>query len=163
MIITLQLDAAAQQYFNALRAAHFPAHANYLDAHLTLFYKLPDTIPVIDIDLQNFAMRTPMELQVTGLFHFGQGVAYTLQSTELTAMHTDMQQRWEPWLIRQDKQPLHPHITIQNKVTAHKAALLYESLMESFTPFTVQALGLHTWRYLKGPWKPLTYYPFGVV
>ncbi|MBV8252137.1 MAG: 2'-5' RNA ligase family protein [Chitinophaga sp.] len=163
MIITLQLDEVSQQYFNTLRNAHFPAHANYLDAHLSLFYKLPDANLAIDTDLQNFAQRAPMELQVTGLFQFGQGVAFTLASDELTALHAAMQQRWEPWLIRQDKQPLHPHITIQNKVTAHKATQLYHSLMERFTPFTVQALGLHTWRYLKGPWKPLVYYPFGMV
>src|SRR6476469_7699644 len=41
LIVTLLLDDAAQQRFDALRTAHFPAERNHLAAHVTLFHALP--------------------------------------------------------------------------------------------------------------------------
>ena len=41
-IITAKLDEKSQQLLNTLRKEHFPAHLNYLDAHLTLFHQFPE-------------------------------------------------------------------------------------------------------------------------
>ncbi|WP_291909476.1 2'-5' RNA ligase family protein [Chitinophaga sp. CB10] len=160
MILTLQMEDSAQAYFNALRKAHFPAHANYLDAHITLFYKLPDEQPIIADALPELVRRPPLLLDVRGIFSFGSGCAYTAHSDELLQLHGKMQQLWRQFLPKKDQQPLHPHITVQNKVTAFKAARTKELLLENFSPFQVKTTGLHTWKYLHGPWKPLAFYPF---
>jgi 2'-5' RNA ligase len=160
MIITLELEAQAKANFTALRDTHFPRHSNYLEAHLTLFHRLPSDEPAITAVLKQLAERTPLQLEVNDVIHFGAGVAYTVASEELEQLHLDMQQAFDPWLIRQDRQPLRPHITIQNKVTDFKAKQLQEILRSSFRPYTIQATGFSTWYYLGGPWKANAHYPF---
>ena len=41
LVVTLLLDEVAQERFDALRRAHFPADRNHLQAHVTLFHALP--------------------------------------------------------------------------------------------------------------------------
>ncbi|WP_160715094.1 2'-5' RNA ligase family protein [Chitinophaga solisilvae] len=155
MIVTLEIAADDMLFFQQLRDAHFPAHANYLDAHITLFHRLPGGEPAITDTLAKLAARPPLSLQVNGIVKFTNGIAYTLFSPDLQALHEELQTAFMPWLVRQDKQPLRPHITIQNKVTAFKAAQLHSTLLASFTPFAIQATGFGTWSYLRGPWKAL--------
>lgn len=154
------MDAGSQLYFNNLRDSYFPAHANYLDAHITLFHRLPVEEPAILQALPVFAQQPAMTIQVTHIQYTGNWVAYALQCQPLQQLHATMQQAFHHWLTRQDKKVLSPHITIQNKVTAYKAELLYQQLQQQFTPFQLQAIGLQTWLYRKGPWKALEYYPF---
>lgn len=161
MIVTLELDEEHQAFFNEQRKAYFPAHRNYLDAHLTLFYHLPVTEEAaITPVLQAAARRPPMTLQVDAPYNMGIGVAYGVMSEALQQLHTGMQLQLEPWLGRQDRKVLWPHITIQNRVTAFKAQLLYDKLRAGFEPFDITAKGFRTWLYFYGPWKPLAYYPF---
>lgn len=160
LIITLGIEPCYQEHFNSLREKYFPAHANYLDAHITLFHHLPADQPAIRESLSLFVRRKPITLQVTGVSCFGKGVAFTLYAAALLALHKEMQAAFEPWLIRQDRQALRPHITVQNKVTALKAQQLYEKLKEGFSPFSFSTTGLHTWKYLKGPWKAQEMFPF---
>lgn len=160
LIITLAIDADSQLFFNRLRDAHFPAHANYLDAHITLFHRLPLNEPVITAALPVFALRGPMPIAVTHIRHLHNWVAYALHSEPLQALHAAMQQLFQPWLTRQDQKTLSPHITVQNKVTAYKAQLLFNELEQQFTPFSIQATGIQTWLYRKGPWKAMEQYHF---
>lgn len=161
LIITLQLDAVSQAFFNAQRKAYFPANANYLDAHVTLFYRLPSAETLIRETLINVASQQhPFSLQVTRLQHIGNGVVYVLESEELKVLHRNLQTVFAPWLIKQDQQTLRPHITIQNKVTAFKSLQLHRQLSETFTPFAIQATGICTWKYLKGPWKAIEAFAF---
>lgn len=160
LIITLDLAPADQAFFNALRTAHFPSHANYLDAHITLFHKLPANELSIPGTLHQFAQRPPLTLDVIKVHLMGNCVAYILDSATLKTLHISLQKAFEPWLIRQDQQPLRPHITVQNKVTAFKAQQLHQQLSQEFTPFTVKATGFSLWKYLKGPWKHLQHFPF---
>ncbi len=160
MIVTLSLEASAQAYFNGLRQKYFPAHSNFLDAHLTLFHKLPSDEPAIVNVLQELQPQGSLWLDVDEVICFGAGVAFSLSSERLLQLHRDMQHALDPWLIRQDRQALRPHITIQNKVTAFKAQQLAASLSVAFKPFKVRATGWSTWLYLGGPWKPLASYPF---
>jgi 2'-5' RNA ligase len=159
-IVTLQMEEAYQLHFNALRQRYFPAHANYLDAHITLFHHLPLGEPAITDALQQISQRGPLVLTVAGIVNFGKGVAYRLVSEELQLLHQQLQQAFDPWLIKQDRQPLRPHITVQNKVTSFKAQQVHETLSSDFVPFEIRATGLQTWRYLRGPWKALTVFPF---
>lgn len=160
LIVTLQLHPDHQQFFDVLRDTHFPAHANYLKAHITLFHHLPSHEPFIREQLEIFAQRPPITLQVNDIRHLGFGVAYSLLSEELQELHTSMQEKFTPWLKRKDQLKLWPHITIQNKATAFKALQLFEKLKADFTPFTIKATGIHTWLYLKGPWKSKDIFPF---
>ena len=160
LIVTLELATEDQAFFNKLRKAHFPAHANYIEAHITLFHKLPGNEPAIPELLSSLANIAPITLQVANLQLMGHCVAYRLESEALQTFHLEMQQAFAPWLIRQDQQPLRPHITIQNKVTMFKAQQLYQQLSQDFIPFMVTATGLKTWKYLHGPWKALDHFAF---
>ncbi len=160
LIITLELDKEDKEHFTALRKAYFPAHSNYLDAHLTLFHKLPSDEPVIDVTLKQLSLRPCLPLLVNDVISFGNGVAFAIISDELSLMHAQLQEAFRPWLVRQDQQPLRPHITVQNKVTAFKATSLQQTLLASFVPYTIKAVGFSTWYYLGGPWKAAQYYPF---
>lgn len=160
LIITLNMAKEDQAFFNALREKHFPAHANYLDAHITLFHKLPANEASIPDVLRKHALRPALQLTVDKVHLMGTCVAYTLVSDELKKLHEQMQQAFAPWLIRQDQQPLRPHITVQNKVTAFKAQQLHQELSQQFQPFVITTTGFSTWKYLHGPWKLLDQYPF---
>lgn len=153
LIITLMIDPAAQDFFSAQRKKYFPAHTNYLDAHLTLFHKLPSNNELIDETLAALSKRKPFEMNVAGLKSIGNGVAYSVSSDEVKKLHAQMQQSFDPFLIGKDRQKIWPHITVQNKVTAYKSQVLLKELSESFQPFTMKAIGFATWYYLKGPWE----------
>lgn len=160
LILTLRLAEPQQAFFDRKRKAHYPAYANFLQAHLTLFHHLPAAEPAIAASLIKFSKKKNITLQVTGLKNMGNGVAYHIVSRELSALHRSMQKVFAPWLIPQDKQQLWPHITIQNKVTSYKAQLLYEQLNDAFIPFEVTATGIDSWLYLHGPWMHVNTYMF---
>ncbi len=153
LIVTVKLDKQAQEYFAALRQKHFPAHCNYMEAHLTFFHKLPANLDVMDATLKKFAEHGTMDLEVTGIRNIGNGNVFTLASVELGHLHKAMQQSLGKYLITQDRKKLWPHITVQNKVTAFKAKQTTELLLDNFKPFTIKAIGLTSWLYLKGPWQ----------
>jgi len=163
LIVTLGLEAPFQEQFNALRAAHFPRNRNYLEAHLTLFYRLPSTEEKLRGILHQFASGAPLQLEVDAVKNIGKGVVFSIASDELQQLHRDMQQAFDPWLIRQDRKPLWPHITIQNNVTAYKAMVLSRTLQATFQPFTMRAISLQTWYYRGGPWKQAEEYFFRQV
>ncbi len=162
LILTLALDPAAQDRLDRLRAAHFPAERNYLRAHLTLFQHLPAAHEAaIRADLAAAsAARAPLALRATEVRFFGQGVAYGFAAPELVALRDGLARRWWPDLTEQDRRPLRPHITVQNKVPAARARALYDALRADFTPFTIAGMGLLLWRYRGGPWEGAGTYPF---
>jgi hypothetical protein len=41
LILTLEMDTHSFEILDALRKKHFPPERNVLDAHITLFHKLP--------------------------------------------------------------------------------------------------------------------------
>jgi hypothetical protein len=41
LILTLSLDKASHQFLTNLRSKYFPAHRNFLSAHVTLFHAIP--------------------------------------------------------------------------------------------------------------------------
>lgn len=160
LIITLTLDNTSQEYFTALRNQYFPKHCNYLQAHLTLFHQLPSNNLSINETLQKLVNRTAIQLEVNGVKTIGKGVVYTVFSTELVALHKQMQQLFDNYMVAQDRQRLWPHITVQNKVTAFKARQTLDILSADFNPFNIKATGFSTWLYLRGPWGHKQDYPF---
>lgn len=160
LIVTLKIEEASMAYFNALRKQHFPAHINYLNAHLTLFHNLPSEESSIPTALAALANTNTMKLRVSMVKHIGNGVVYVVQSSALQRLHKKMQVAFKPWLKGKDSQKLWPHITVQNKVTAFKSKQLQVHLMSEFEPFEICAIGFESWHYVKGPWRPIATYPF---
>lgn len=152
IVLTLRLDETGTAFFNRQRARYFPAYCNRLPAHLTLFHRLPCDIPGFGGMLTTCCQRLPFQLQVTGLLHWENGVAYSCAASGLEVLHADLQRQLAPWLVARDKELFLPHITIQNKVTAFKAQQLYRQLDLDFIPFEVSAEGIDVWYYSKGSW-----------
>ncbi len=161
-VVTLQVAEDQQQQLDALRTAHFPARLNKVPAHITLFHFLPrDRAAVIDAEFEKLAAVHPVfEMRVTGLRHLGRGVAYTLHSDELQAIHARLAETFKDDLNSQDRQRYSPHIVIQNKVDAEKSRALFLSLSANFEPFVLSARGLLLWNYLGGPWELAASYCF---
>ena len=161
LILTLALDPASQQYFEALRRQHFPPKRNFLGAHLTLFHHLPGPgyAAVVEFLTRCAAAEAPLLLPVTGLRFLGRGVAYALECPRLQALHRELQLHWQPWLTPQDQQKLHPHVTVQNKADPAAARALLEQLTAGFAPFEATGTGLQLWAYRGGPWELLRTFP----
>ena len=159
-ILTLQLDPASQSHFEALRQLHFPPERNYIAAHVTLFHTLPDTPEIVAELASSAAQNRRFPLSVSGVRSLGKGVAYTLVSPALQTLHAQLSLAFEPFLTSQDRQPLRPHVVIQNKVTPEAARALLITLQATFRPFPAEALGLELFEYLGGPWRPMQKFPF---
>ena len=99
-------------------------------------------------------------MTVSGLRFLGRGVAYALESPELSTLRASFAREWDGWLTPQDRQGYRPHVTIQNKASPETARALHANLQAAFAPFTVRAEGLDLWRYLGGPWKQQSRHPF---
>ena len=161
LVLTLQLDEAAQARFDALRRAHFPPERNHLQAHVTLFHALPAELEdEVRADLAASAQRPAYDVDVVRVRSLGRGVAYDLRSSELAAQRAELARRWQSWLTPQDARPHAAHVTVQNKVTPERARALLRELEATFVPGAVRATGLALWRYLGGPWEPLGDYRF---
>lgn len=101
-----------------------------------------------------------MDLSVAAVKNMGKGVAFEIQSPELKKLHKTLQEKFSPWLSQQDRKKLWPHITVQNKVTAYKAAQTLGVLQKGFSPFTIKGTGLATSLYQDGPWKKAEVFSF---
>ena len=155
IILTALMDDRAQCFFDERRERYFPAHRNWLEAHVTLFHALPgERHAQIVALLTSEAARTPvLTASVTGLRNLGGGVAYALRSETLSALRRRLAQAWSGWLTPQDSQGFNPHVTVQNKVTGAEARRTAELLRAEFSPFEIVVRGIAVWRYDGGPWS----------
>jgi len=158
LILTLGLHDDDQARFERLRTLHFPASRNLIPAHVTLFHHLPgQEVESIQHTLDERCTALPQfPVSVSGLRFLGRGVAYSLEAPALVALRATLAKRWRDWLTAQDQQGYRPHVTIQNKATPEAARMLLEHLQAGFTPFTIRAEALLLWRYLGGPWEPVS-------
>lgn len=161
LILTLQLLPETAAFFNERRKRYYPAYANRVAAHLTLFYHLPGDDPRIVESIARATLREAFDVQVTGLQQFSNGVAYTLSSAELEEWHSALQREWKELLIAKDQAPLQPHITIAGKLTAYKTQELYRQLAGMEYPQVIKGIGVEVWRYQKNSWLKEETYPFG--
>lgn len=160
LILTLLTDEISGQYFNRLRSLHYPKYCNYVEAHLTLFHKLPADKAIIRNTLIEVCKRGPIQLEVTGLKSMGTGVAFEIQSPELINLHKILQRKFSPFLIKKDRHTLWPHITVQNKVTAFKASQTLALLEKDFELFSVDGIGIGVWLYRGKRWEKKEEYRF---
>ncbi len=162
LILTLKLDAAAFAVLDQLRQRHFPPERNFLSAHVTLFHKLPaEHEESIRQTLHTLGAATSVvPLAFPGLRFLGQGVAVEIDGVAIGTIRRQLYNCWSDWMSAQDRQPYRPHITIQNKVTAEQARMLYNQLAPEWKPFAGRGEGLLLWRYLNGPWELVQAFPF---
>ena len=159
LILTLQMHAAAQSFYEDLRRRYFPPERNLIPAHLTLFHHLPDEDRTRQVLLEA-AQRTPaFHLTNPHLRSLGRGVAVFFQSQDLQRLHAALSASFQADLIPQDRQRFQPHIVVQNKVDPATAKHTLAELQAHPFP-SPQAIGLTPWRYLGGPWERLTDLPF---
>ncbi len=149
-IVTLKLDPTTFARLDTLRMAHFPAHLNFIPAHISLFHKLEGEVAE---PLRLAALRPAFALAFTGYRLMGRGVCLKVESPELVALRRDLATNFAEQLTPQDRQGYGPHVTIQNKVTPDEARTLRDTLAEDFAPFDGVGEGLLLWRYLGGPWE----------
>ncbi len=152
-IVTLKMDAIAEIHFDRLRKQHYPPHLNRIAAHLTLFHALPDSDDLRSTLADTARETKPFAMTVTGVMSLGRGVAYTIESRQLMALHAKLAKAFAPYLIPQDRQGFRPHIVIQNKVSIAEGRALKTELSANFQPWEVIAEGLSWWNYLGGPWE----------
>lgn len=101
-----------------------------------------------------------MTLEVAGLRSLGQGVAYAVESHELSALRAVLAKQLSVHLTAQDAQPFRPHVTVQNKVSATDAKKTFAELNEGFALFHSEGIGIDLWRYAGGPWQALRQFDF---
>jgi hypothetical protein len=152
LIITLKIDETSQTFFNEKRKQHYPAYANFVDAHITMFHKLPSDKEVVYDTLQELSKTNIFDIQVVGIKNKENFVAYDITSPTLQNMHASMQVTFANMLNEKDKEKLWPHITIHNKATVYKAFKTHEKLLVDFKPFSITAIGFTTWFYAKKQW-----------
>jgi 2'-5' RNA ligase len=162
-VLTVRLEAATQERFDALRRAHFPPGRTAVGAHVTVFHALPPggaTPDAVSGVLAELAPQ-PSVVSVTGVRSLGRGVAYTIEAPGVAPVRRRLAEEFAGRLTPQDAQPWRPHVTVQNKVTPAEARALLAELTAAFVPFETVALGLDLWRYRGGPWELEASFPFG--
>lgn len=159
-IVTLAMEPEAQAWFEAQRQAYFPPALNRIPAHLSLFHQLPGDAATGELLRSAAAGQPAFSMQVEGVRSMGRGVLYALASPQLGALHRTLSAQFTAYLTPQDRQPMRPHVVVQNKVEPAEAKLLLAQLQAGFRTRTVGATGLLWWEYLGGPWRKLEEFPF---
>jgi 2'-5' RNA ligase superfamily len=161
LIITLKIDDVSQSFFNEKRKQHYPAYANFVEAHITLFHKLPSDKNIVYDTLNEISKTNIFEMQIADIKNIENFVAYDIASTTLLNIHAKMQTAFLNMLNEKDKEKLWPHITVHNKATVYKAFKTHEKLLLDFKPFNITAIGFTTWYYAKKAWVKKEDYLFG--
>lgn len=159
-ILTLAMAPEAQHWFEEQRQAYFPAALNRIPAHLSLFHHLPGDASTASLLGAAASAQAPFSMRMDGVRSMGRGVMYTLISPQLNRLHRELAAQFAANLTPQDRQPLRPHVVVQNKVEPAEAKLLLARLQAVFQGREVGATGLLWWEYLGGPWRKLAEYPF---
>ena len=159
LILTLQIDETAQQFYEELRRRYYPPERNVIGAHLTLFHQLSEEEASMSAIRKAAESTHAFRLSKPALRSIGRGVAVFFESQELLALHTALSTEFQEDLIPQDRQRLRPHIVVQNKVdpATAKHTLMQLGTQQFLEP---QALGLTLWRYLDGPWEHVADFSF---
>lgn len=162
IIMTALMGKQDFAWADGLRQRHYPPERNRIGAHITLFHHLPpqalDEIKSAVVKLTTI-MPKP-EAALSGLIHLGNGVAYRLHAPDLLALRMELADRFAGLLVAQDQQTPRLHITVQNKVNAGEAQLLFEQLSGEFEPrpFAIRGIGLHY--YVDGLWQDIGAWSF---
>ena len=162
-VLTLEIDGEAFAAFDRLRRTHYPPDRNHVPAHITVFHQLPaergrDIKAILKAES---ARQRPIDIAVGAPKSIGNGVAFFLDSPQLSALRDRLAREWRPWMTEQDAGRFRPHVTVQNKVAPPDADRLVRKLRAEPAPRTIRGVGLHLWRYMGGPWESVQLFRFG--
>lgn len=154
IIVTATLSPPDFAWADALRRVYYPADRNQVPAHITLFHHLPPSIEVELVGrLKAIVAQPPPVATLSGLIDLGPGIAFRIDSPDLTAIRDDLADAFAGLLMPQDAQSPRLHITVQNKAPRVAAKTLLAELSATFRPRPIRIAGLAAWRYLGGPWE----------
>lgn len=162
IIVTAVFGREDFAHLDTLRTRHFPPERNMVPAHLTLFHHLPPSIGdelKSRLKAETRGAQTP-RARLSRVMSLGQGVAFGVESPELTEIRERLADAFTGLLMPQDRQPWRPHITIQNKVASSEAKALLDALSADFEPQPLKIAGLASWYYRGGPWEALSAHTF---
>ena len=133
-VATALPDPAALALFTELRTRHFPPARNIVPAHISLFHQLPgdELGRVTEWLTTRLADQPPLPARTSGVRFLGSGVALLIDCPPLRELRAAMAAEWWDVLTPQDRQPFHPHVTIQNKAEPAAARALYEEMLAGF-------------------------------
>ncbi len=161
-VLTAEMDGESFARLQELRRRHYPPERNAVPAHLTLFHQLPPAhAREIKALLRQVAGgQPPVEMQVSEVKDIGGGVAAFLRSPQLLSLRQALADEWWPWLTEQDKAGFRPHVTVQNKVSTAEARSTQRAVQAELRLPRMRAVGLHLWRYRRGPWEDVQLFRF---
>ncbi|BAI97491.1 hypothetical protein Sj15T_19240 [Sphingobium sp. TA15] len=154
IIVTALMGAADFGWAEGLRRAHFPPGRNRVPAHVTLFHHLPPSaLDEVARRLKALCAGPPPAARLAEVMLLGRGVAYRVESPELTALRDELAEAFAGLLVPQDQGRPRFHITVQNKVEPAEAKALADELRRAFRPRPLAIAGLAAWHYRGGPWE----------
>ena len=135
-IVTAELPPEIFAWADGLRRAHYPAHRNKLEAHVTLFHSFA---PSLREELRGFLARMAGEYAppcalLDGVMMLGGGTALAIESRGMLMIREHIADHFHGALTAQDSRPPRLHITIQNKVSRHAAKSLQDELQSLLQP-----------------------------
>ncbi|BFZ63641.1 hypothetical protein YB2330_004772 [Saitoella coloradoensis] len=171
LILTLRLSPDLAHTLTALRTRYFPPRRNHLPAHLTLFHAIPaEKYEDLVREVEDVARSLrPFGVVLKHPFLLGgranpKGVGLELAAPpQLRNLHAHIQHAPSlgPYLTQQDRQPIRPHITIQNKVGPEEAQRCFEEVGGGWRDIGGEGEGLDLWEYMGGPWVWKGFVGFG--
>lgn len=163
VIVTATFADSDFRWLDNLRQSHFPPERNFVPAHLTLFHHLPPSeTDALKCRIRDETKgRAPLTGWITSVRSLGRGVAFNVDSPELSALRERLADAFGGVLIPQDLAIWRPHITIQNKVEPAQARQLEKYMKSEFRPRQITFAGIGIWAYRNGPWEAIAHYRFG--
>jgi len=163
IIVAATIGASDRAMLDGLRRTYFPPERNQLIAHLTLFHHLAPSLGGeldgrLRAETRNVAAP---KAELAGLLNLGGGVAFRVDSRELSAIRGRIAEAFATMLTPQDAAGWRAHVTIQNKVSAATARETLAALAAGFRPRPLAIVGLASFYYRGGPWEPIARYRFG--
>ncbi|KAI0182834.1 hypothetical protein EV127DRAFT_41280 [Xylaria flabelliformis] len=156
-VLTLKTDPAHQKRMSELRTRYFPPHLLKVDAHITLFHALPESLKSIVIsDLSSLCAKiSPFDIRAAKPFRMGRGVGVHVSGlAPVEKLCAELQTRWDGHLTPQDRNKFRGHYTLMNKVDDRE--IIDKCLVELESDFAGcegLATGLDLWRYDRGWWQ----------
>ncbi|KAI8946689.1 hypothetical protein F4801DRAFT_53139 [Xylaria longipes] len=156
-VVTLKTDPAHQKRMSELRAQYFPPHLLKVNAHITLFHALPDSLKsTITSDLLSLcAAIRPFGIRAVKPFRIARGVGFSVSGLgPAEALFAQLQKRWWEYLTPQDRRKFRGHYTLMNKVDDRETVeRCLKELASDFEGCGGLATGLDLWRYDRGWWR----------
>jgi hypothetical protein len=153
LMLTVAIEQNALRFFDALKKIYYPQEPGAMGAHIRLIGQLPLS-DFVENDIAAAASRfSSFTISVKSPVASGNRVFYPLEAPQLRQLFDLLLERWNQWLLPQDKKFLIPEIVIQGHASEEEATELLQFLQQQFSSFNVTATGLQLWAFEEGRWR----------